>query len=77
MGNSQNGFFSRQNYILLITGILVVFLGFLLMSGGGSEDPTKFNPDIFDARRITYAPIVVLFGYIFVVYAIMKKPKSS
>ena len=47
------------------------------MSGGGSEDPTKFNPDIFNARRITFAPIVVLLGYIIVFYAIMKKPKSS
>ncbi|NND78078.1 MAG: DUF3098 domain-containing protein [Flavobacteriales bacterium] len=77
MGSSKSGFFSKQNYILLIIGIVIVLIGFVLMSGGGSEDPTQFNPDIFSARRITIAPIVVLFGYMFVVYAIMKKPKDS
>lgn len=77
MGSSKSGFFSKQNYILLIIGVAIVLFGFLLMSGGGSEDPTQFNEDIFSPRRITVAPIVVLFGYIFVVYAIMKNPKDS
>lgn len=77
MEGSKSGFFSKQNYILLIIGVLIVLVGFVLMSGGGSENPTEFNPDIFSGRRITLAPIVVLFGYMFVIYAIMKKPKNS
>ena len=77
MEGSKSGFFSKQNYILLIIGVLIVLIGFVLMSGGGSENPTEFNPDIFSGRRITLAPIVVLFGYMFVIYAIMKKPKNS
>lgn len=75
MDNSQKGFFSRQNYILLIIGLIVIAIGYVLMSGGGSEDPTQFNPEIFNARRITIAPLVVLAGYIFVIYAILKNPK--
>ena len=77
MEGSKSGFFSKQNYILLIIGVLIVLVGFVLMSGGGSDNPTEFNKDIFSGRRITLAPIVVLFGYMFVVYAIMKKPKDS
>jgi len=69
--------FQKHNYILLLVGLLIVVLGFFLMSGGGSEDPTKFSEEIFSARRITVAPIVVLIGYGFVMYAIMKKPKAK
>jgi len=76
MENSK-GFFSRQNYILLGIGIIILLVGYLLMMGGGSEDPTEFNDAIFNAQRITIAPIVVLFGYLFVIYAIMKKPKKD
>ncbi|MEM7163571.1 MAG: DUF3098 domain-containing protein [Bacteroidota bacterium] len=76
MENSK-GFFSKQNYILLGIGILILIVGYLLMMGGGSEDPTEFNDAIFNAQRITVAPIIVLFGYLFVIYAIMKKPKED
>jgi uncharacterized membrane protein len=69
--------FTRKNYILLIIGIAIVMLGYMLMSGGGSEDPTKFDPSIFSGRRITLAPIVVLAGYVFVIYAIMFRDKKS
>ncbi|MEO0404919.1 MAG: DUF3098 domain-containing protein [Bacteroidota bacterium] len=65
--------FNKQNYILLIIGLAIVILGFILMSGGGSADPTEFSEDIFSFRRIKLAPIVVLFGYGFVMYAILKK----
>ena len=51
------------NYKILIAGLVVIFIGFLLMMGGGSEDPNKFNPEIFSTRRITVAPIVVLLGF--------------
>ena len=69
--------FTRKNYSLLVIGIGIVMLGYMLMSGGGSEDPTKFDPEIFSARRITLAPMVVLAGYTFLVYAIMYRDKSA
>ena len=76
--DSKFGFaFSRINYILLLIGFIVIVIGFLLMLGGGSEDPTVFNADeIFSTRRIVIAPMVVLAGFIFEIYAIMKKPKE-
>lgn len=70
--------FTRLNYRLLLIGLGIIILGFILMSGGGSGDPEVFNADeIFSTRRITVAPIVCLIGYLFVVYAIMKKPTGS
>ncbi len=70
--------FTRLNYRLLLIGIGIVILGYILMAGGGSGDPNVFNADeIFSWRRITLAPIVCLIGYLFVVYAIMKKPTSQ
>jgi membrane-bound ClpP family serine protease len=68
---------SKENYKLLIIGFAIIILGFLLMIGGGSDNPNVFNPAIFSFRRITLAPIVILAGLIFEIYAIMKKPKSS
>lgn len=63
----------RDNYRLLLIGFIVIIAGFILMVGGRSEDPTVFNDAIFSFRRITLAPVVVLFGFLFEVYAIMKK----
>ncbi|MCU4156679.1 DUF3098 domain-containing protein [Carboxylicivirga sp. A043] len=68
---------AKENYILLAIGFGIIILGFVLMIGGRSEDPTVFNEEIFSFRRITLAPIVVLFGFMFEIYAIMKKPKSD
>ncbi len=69
---------SKENYILLAIGFAIIIIGFMLMMGGKSEDPTVFNEkEIFSFRRITLAPIVVLAGFIFEIYAIMKKPKVS
>lgn len=67
----------RENYKLLAIGFAIIVAGFLLMLGGKSEDPTVFNEKIFSFRRITLAPIVVLAGFIFEIWAIMKKPKNS
>ncbi|MDC1107166.1 DUF3098 domain-containing protein [Prolixibacteraceae bacterium] len=64
------------NYKLLIIGIGIIVLGFILMSGGGSEDPNVFDESIFNFRRTTLAPIVVLFGFLFEIYAIMYKPRN-
>ncbi len=68
---------AKENYILLAIGFAIIILGFVLMIGGRSDDPTVFNEDIFSFRRITLAPIVVLFGFFFEIYAIMKKPKND
>lgn len=66
--------FDRSKYIIMIAGLLVVVLGFLLMTGGGSDDPNVFSYDLFSFRRITLAPILVLAGFGIQIYAIMKKP---
>lgn len=74
----QNFALDKENYILLLVGFAIIILGFVLMIGGKSDSPAEFNDEeIFSFRRITLAPIVVLFGFIFEIYAIMKKPKSS
>lgn len=69
--------FSKENYKLLIIGIVIIVIGFILMAGGGADSPKEFNPEIFNFRRITLAPVVALAGFAFVIYAIMKKPKNS
>ena len=66
----------KENYKLMAIGFAIIVVGFILMAGGGSDDPNVFNPDIFSFRRITLAPIILLFGFVFEIYAIMKKPKS-
>jgi len=68
--------FSRENYILLLAGLALIVLGFVLMIGGGSEDPNVFSDEIFSFRRMTLAPLLVLAGYAVEVYAIMHKPRS-
>jgi hypothetical protein len=70
----ENNFaFGTINYKLLLIGLAVLLLGYLLMVGGGSEDPNVFNGDeLFSFRRITLAPLVLLAGYIFIFYAILK-----
>ena len=67
----------RENYKLLAIGFAIIVAGFLLMLGGKSEDPNVFSEKIFSFRRITLAPIVVLAGFIFEIWAIMRKPKNS
>ncbi len=66
----------KENYKLILIGLGIILLGFILMIGGGSKDPNVFNEEIFSFRRITLAPILVLFGFLFQIYAIMKKPKE-
>ncbi len=74
----ETGFaLGQENYKLMAIGFGIIIIGFILMIGGGSEDPNVFNPDIFSFRRITLAPLILLFGFLFEVYAIMKKPKKS
>jgi hypothetical protein len=69
--------FGRENYRILIIGVVMVIIGYCLMVGGGSDDPNVFNADeIFSFRRITLAPIVILAGFVVVVFGIMKKSKD-
>ena len=66
-----------ENYKLMLIGFVIIVIGFILMAGGGSDDPNVFNEDMFNFRRITLAPILVLGGFAFEIYAIMKKTKKK
>lgn len=68
--------FGRMNFILLAVGMLVVVVGFILMSGGSSSEEA-YNPDIFSTRRIVVAPIVCLLGFVSMIYAVVHKPKDE
>jgi hypothetical protein len=71
----QEFLFDSINYKILLIGIVVIALGFILMSGGGSHDPNIFNEDIFNFRRIRLAPTTVLIGFGITIYSIFKKSK--
>lgn len=68
--------FERVNYKILLIGLAVIALGFILMAGGGSDDPKVFNPEIFNFRRIRLAPTVVLIGFGITIYSIFKNPAA-
>jgi len=67
----------KENLKLIAIGFVIIVFGFILMTGGKSPDPNIFNKEIFSFRRITLAPLIVLCGFIFEFYAIMKIPKSG
>ncbi len=69
--------FEKVNYKILLIGLGVIALGFILMSGGGSDDPKVFSDAIFDFRRIRLAPTVVLIGFGITIYAILKNPGTA
>lgn len=74
----QTFLFDKENYTWMVGGIALIFIGFLLMSGGKSANPHEFHYDeIYSFRRITLAPIIILMGFGIEVYAIMKKPKEN
>ncbi len=75
--NKQEFLFEKVNYKILLIGIAVIALGFILMSGGGSDDPNVFNEDIFSFRRIRLAPTTVLIGFGITIYAILKNSKKA
>ncbi len=74
--DKKNFAFDRMNYILLAIGMVVVVIGFLLMSGGGSSE-NAYDPDIFSARRIKVAPLVCLAGFVSMIYAVVRRPKDE
>ena len=76
MMDKRNFAFGRMNFILLAVGMLVVIIGFILMSGGSSSEEA-YNPDIFSTRRIVVAPIVCLLGFVSMIYAVVHKPKDE
>ncbi|MFK7755548.1 MAG: DUF3098 domain-containing protein [Flavobacteriales bacterium] len=76
-GTQTEFVFGKKNYLFLLISLVVIILGFVLLSGGGSEDPSGFSEEIFSARRLYVAPIVILAGYFLVIYAIMLRPKSD
>jgi hypothetical protein len=72
-GKKQPMPLTSKNYLLMLAGLLIVVLGFVLMSGGGEHTATEFDESIFSFRRITLAPIVVIAGFVFEIFAIMKR----
>lgn len=71
--NQQPQTFNNANYRFMLIGVILVFLGYLLMIGGGSNDPEVFNPEIFSFRRIVLSPIIIVVGFLIITYGIMKK----
>ena len=70
--------FQKENYKFLLIGLAVNILGFILMIGGGTDDPAKFDGDaLFSPMRITVAPVLIVAGYVIIMYGIMRKPKSD
>ena len=70
-------FFSKENYLLMLVGLVILAIGFFLMAGGKSADPKNFDPkEVYSTTRITIAPIMIIVGFIIEIVAIMKKSKN-
>ena len=72
----KNFIFGKQNYKWMFIGLSLIALGFILMAGGGSDDPNVFNPEIFNTQRIRVAPTLILIGFGIQIYAILKSFKK-
>lgn len=69
--------FARENYIWMLAGIVLIALGMFLLSGGKSEDPSKFDAEeVYSTTRITIAPILIIAGLVVEIFAIFRKPKG-
>ena len=76
--NEQENFaFGTMNYIFLAVGIILLGIGYLLLSGGGSDDPNVFNDAMFNGRRLVVAPIIIVAGLVVEICAIMFRPKNK
>ena len=69
--------FGKKNYKFMFIGLACIAIGFILMSGGGSDDPNVFNPEIFNFRRIRLAPMLILMGFGIQIYAILLNPDKG
>ncbi|AMC11582.1 hypothetical protein Lupro_10030 [Lutibacter profundi] len=74
--NKNDFLFGKRNYTFMLIGVAFIALGFILMAGGGSDDPKIFNPEIYNFRRIRLAPTLVLIGLAIEIYAILVKAKK-
>lgn len=74
--NKEEFLFGKKNYLIMLIGLVFIAVGFILMSGGGSDDPNVFNEEIYNFRRIRLAPTLVLLGFAIEICAIMAKPKK-
>ncbi len=68
--------FKKENYKIMFIGLAFIVIGFILMAGGGSDDPNKFNEAIYNFRRIRLAPTLIIIGFAIEVFAILKSPKQ-
>ena len=77
--NTEEGGFAlpKKNILYIIAGFAIMVLGYVLMSGGGSDDPNVFNEEMFSVRRITVAPVVILIGIVVEIWAIMHIGKTK
>jgi len=75
--SQQTQTFNKSNYRLILIGVVMVALGYLLMIGGGSDDPNVFNPEIFSFRRIVLSPVIIVSGFLVITYGVMKKFKKE
>ncbi|GAA3949428.1 DUF3098 domain-containing protein [Chitinophaga oryziterrae] len=74
----SNPVFAKDNYKIMIAGLVITVIGFLLMMGGYTDDPNHFKPEeVYSFRRITVAPTVIVLGLLVEIYAIMRKPKKA
>ena len=72
------GLFGKENYLMMLAGLVVMAIGFFLMAGGKSPDPKVFNDaDVYSATRITVAPLLIIAGFVIEIFAIMRKPKEA
>jgi hypothetical protein len=76
IGEKLDFAFGKENYTLMIVGVVFLFIGYLLMIGGGSHDPNEFSYSLFNAQRMVVAPLVLLVGFTIEFVAIMKRPKD-
>ena len=75
---SPNPLFGKENFIWMLVGLIIMAIGFFIMAGGKSPDPTKFNDnEIYSFTRITLAPFLIIAGFVVEIFAIMKKPKEN
>lgn len=75
--NNRDFAFGKDNFILIGVSIVLIIIGFVLMSGGGSTDGVTFNPEIFSAQRIVVAPVITVIGFLLMIFAILKKNKDK